>query len=54
VRCVEVPKRKRKDAPTALRLSLFSRQGYLDDPEPMSERLYAIEPDFIALVKQRS
>lgn len=56
VRCVEVPKRTRKDAPTALRLfyRFFSRQGYLDDPEPMIRRLHAIELAFITLVKQRS
>jgi hypothetical protein len=42
--------------PPALRLfyRFLSEKGYLDDPEPMIERLHAIEPDFIALVKQRS
>lgn len=42
--------------PPALRLfyRFLAEKGYLDDPEPMIERLYAIEPDFIALVKQRS
>ncbi len=39
-------------------LRLFYRflfeKGYLDDPEPILKGLYAIEPEFIALVKQRS
>jgi hypothetical protein len=42
--------------PPALRLfyRFLSEKGYLDDPEPMLKGLYAIEPAFIALVKQRS
>ena len=42
--------------PPALRLfyRFLSDKGYLDDPEPMLKGLYAIEPAFIALVKQRS
>ena len=42
--------------PPALRLfyRLLSEKGYLDDPQPMMAALHAIEPDFIALVKQRS
>lgn len=42
--------------PPALRLfyGFLAEKGYLDDPELMIERLHAIEPDFIALVKQRS
>jgi hypothetical protein len=42
--------------PPALRLfyRFLSEKGYLDDPEPMLKGLYAIEPEFIALVKQRS
>jgi len=42
--------------PPALRLfyRFLSEKGYLDDPEPMIAGLYATEPDFIALVKQRS
>ncbi len=42
--------------PPALRLfyRFLAEKGSLDDPEPMIERLHAIEPDFIALVKQRS
>jgi len=42
--------------PPALRLfyRFLAEKGYLDDPEPMIARLYAIEPDFIALVKKRS
>jgi hypothetical protein len=42
--------------PPALRLfyRFLSEKGYLDDPEPIITGLYAIEPDFIALVQQRS
>jgi hypothetical protein len=42
--------------PPALRLfyRFLSEKGYLDDPEPILKGLYAIEPAFIALVKQRS
>src|SRR6266852_41693 len=42
--------------PPALRLfyCFLAEKGYLDDPEPMVADLYAIELDFIALVKQRS
>jgi hypothetical protein len=42
--------------PPALRLfyRFLAEKGSLDDPEPMIERLHAIEPDFIALVKQHS
>jgi hypothetical protein len=42
--------------PPALRLfyRFLAEKGYLDDLEPMIAGLYAIEPDFIALVKQRS
>jgi hypothetical protein len=42
--------------PPALRLfyRFLSDKGYLDDPEPILKGLYAIEPAFIALVKQRS
>jgi hypothetical protein len=42
--------------PPALRLfyRFLSEKGYLDDPEPILQGLYAIEPAFIALVKQRS
>ena len=42
--------------PPALRLfyRFLSEKGYLDDPEPLLKGLYAIEPAFIALVKQRS
>ena len=42
--------------PPALRLfyRFLSEKGYLDDPEPLIAGLYAIEPDFIAFVKQRS
>jgi hypothetical protein len=32
----------------------LSEKGYLDDPEPMIELFDDIEPDFIALVKERS
>ena len=42
--------------PPALRLFyrfLFEKE-YLADPEPIVAALHAIEPDFIALVKQRS
>ena len=39
--------------PPALRLlyRFLSEKGYLDDPKPIIAGLYAIEPDFIALVK---
>jgi hypothetical protein len=42
--------------PPALRLfyRFLFEKGYLDDPEPILQGLYAIEPAFIALVKQRS
>jgi hypothetical protein len=42
--------------PPALRLfyRFLSEKGYLDDPEPIIAGLPAIEPHFIALVKQRS
>src|SRR5215813_2041568 len=42
--------------PPALRLfyRFLSEKGYLDDPEPIIAGLQAIEPAFIALVKQRS
>jgi hypothetical protein len=42
--------------PPALRLfyRFLAEKGYLDDPEPLIASLYAIEPAFIALVKQRS
>jgi len=42
--------------PPALRLfyRFLSEKGYLDDPEPILKSLYALEPEFIALVKQRS
>jgi hypothetical protein len=42
--------------PPALRLfyRFLFEKGYLADPEPMVAALHAIEPDFIALVKQRS
>jgi len=42
--------------PPALRLfyRFLSEKGYLDDSEPIITGLYAIEPEFIALVKQRS
>jgi hypothetical protein len=42
--------------PPALRLfhRFLAEKGYLDDPEPRIERLHAIEPNFIALVKRRS
>ena len=42
--------------PPALRLfyRFLFEKGYLDDPEPILKGLYAIEPAFIALVKQRS
>jgi hypothetical protein len=32
----------------------LTEKGSLNDPEPMIAGLHAIEPDFIALVKQRS
>jgi hypothetical protein len=40
----------------ALRLfyRFLAEKGYLNDPEPIIAGLQAIEPDFIALVKQRS
>jgi hypothetical protein len=42
--------------PPALRLfyRFLAEKGYLDDPEPLIAGLDAIEPDFIALVQQRS
>jgi hypothetical protein len=42
--------------PPALRLfyRFLSEKGYLDDPEPIIVGLQAIEPAFIAMVKQRS
>jgi hypothetical protein len=42
--------------PPALRLfyRFLFEKGYLDDPEPILQGLYAIEPAFIALVKQRA
>jgi hypothetical protein len=42
--------------PPALRLfyRFLFEKGYLDDPEPIIAGLHAIEPTFIALVKQRS
>ena len=42
--------------PPALRLfyRFLSEKGYLDDPEPIIAGLYALEPAFIAMVKQRS
>jgi hypothetical protein len=42
--------------PSALRLfyRFLSEKGYLDDPEPIIAGLYAIEPEFIAMVIQRS
>jgi hypothetical protein len=42
--------------PPALRLfyRFLAEKGYLDDPEPIIAGLYAIEPAFIAMVKQRS
>jgi len=42
--------------PPALRLfyRFLSEKGYLDNLEPMLKGLYAIEPAFIALVKQRA
>jgi hypothetical protein len=42
--------------PPALRLfyRFLSEKGYLDDPEPIITGLRAIEPAFIAMVKQRS
>jgi hypothetical protein len=42
--------------PPALRLfyRFLSEKGYLADTEPIVAALHAIEPDFIALVKQRS
>jgi hypothetical protein len=42
--------------PAALRLlyTFLAEKQYLDDPEPMIELFDDIEPDFIALVKERS
>jgi hypothetical protein len=42
--------------PPALRLfyRFLSEKGYLDDPKPIIAGLYAIEPEFIAMVKRRS
>lgn len=42
--------------PPALRLfyRFLAEKGYLDDPEPIITGLQAIEPAFIAMVKQRS
>ena len=42
--------------PPALRLfyRFLSEKGYLNNPESIIAGLQAIEPDFIALVKQRS
>lgn len=42
--------------PPVLRLfyRFLSEKGYLDDPEPIIAGLHAIEPEFIAMVKQRS
>jgi hypothetical protein len=42
--------------PPALRLfyRFLSEKGYLDDPEPIITGLQAIEPAFIAMVRQRS
>jgi hypothetical protein len=42
--------------PSALRLfyRFLFEKDYLDDPEPIIAGLYAIEPEFIAMVKQRS
>ena len=42
--------------PPALRLfyRFLAEKGYLDDLQPMMAALHAIEPDFIALVKQQS
>jgi hypothetical protein len=42
--------------PPALRLfyRFLSEKGYLDNLEPILKGLYAIEPAFIALVKQRA
>jgi hypothetical protein len=42
--------------PPALRLfyRFLSEKGYLDDPKPIISALYAIEPEFIAMVKRRS
>jgi len=34
--------------------NFLADKGYLDDSEPLIASLYAIEPDVIALVKQRS
>ena len=32
----------------------LSEKSYLDDPEPIMAAVHAIEPEFIAMVKQRS
>jgi hypothetical protein len=42
--------------PPALRLfyRFLAEKGYLDNPEPILKGLYAIEPAFIVLVRQRS
>jgi len=42
--------------PPALRLfyRFLAEKGYLDNPEPILKGLHAIEPEFIALVRQRS
>ena len=42
--------------PPALRLfyRFLAEKGYLDDPEPLIASVYAIEPDFVAVVQQRS
>lgn len=42
--------------PPAIRLfyRFLSEKGYLDDPEPILASLYDVEPEFIAMVKQRS
>jgi hypothetical protein len=42
--------------PPALRLfyRFLAEKGYLDNPEPIIAGLYAMEPEFIAMVQQRS
>ena len=40
--------------PSGSSTSLLSEKGYLDDPEPIMAGSPTIEPDFIALVQQRS
>ena len=47
-------KRLRVIAKLATSYRFLSEKRYLDDPEPILQGLYAIEPEFIALVKQRS